>query len=92
MQPYIDKWKEEASFQWIIISGDDPDDLKDFLKENGITATVLLDTKWKVFQQYQVRYTPTQDLINTDGIIFKRQVGWDKNKAPGEILTWLLDS
>lgn len=92
MQPLMKEWKEKADFEWIIVTGDDPQVMKSFVKDKGISATVLMDTEYSLFKLYRVQYTPTEDLINADGSIFDRVVGWDKKKGPAQIEDWLMGS
>lgn len=58
-----------------VMQRDTPDTIADFVREKGLTFTVLLDEGSQVSQRYQVAYLPTTYFIDRRGVIRFRHVG-----------------
>ncbi len=55
--------------------GEDPETVKGFLKSNGLSFPVLLDTQQIVAGEYNIRSIPTTFFVNKDGIIRDVRIG-----------------
>ena len=67
----------------------DPQQVKQFVKEKGMTYPILLDPDLAVAQQYGLRATPTTYLIDKEGNVVGGTIGpkpWDSEAAQQLIL------
>ena len=63
------------------------DDVQGYLRKNNLTFPVLLDTKGKTGESYQVLTLPTSIFIDSNGIIQKKWIGPLDNKTLQSILS-----
>lgn len=89
MQPRINGWRHKYGFRLVIVSSDDPEELKSFMTTNQVVATVLLDPKYKAGEKYGVQAIPTSFFLDKDGNLIKQSVGWYGNKSVREVEDWL---
>jgi cytochrome c biogenesis protein CcmG/thiol:disulfide interchange protein DsbE len=73
---YQDKEFSEQGLVILAVNlGDSYSDVKQFLDENGISFTVLLDSELEVARMYNVSRIPVTYFIGKDGIIKDMKVG-----------------
>lgn len=89
LQPHIAEWQEKYNFHLVIVSSDSSRDLKSFLTENHIEATVLLDPRLEVAKQYEIQAIPTSFFFDENGESIKRSLGWAGKKNLQEVEDWL---
>ncbi|NLU51033.1 MAG: TlpA family protein disulfide reductase [Syntrophomonadaceae bacterium] len=89
LQPRINGWRDKYGFRLVIVSSDDPEELKSFMTTNQVVATVLLDPKYKAGEKYGVQAIPTSFFLDKDGNLIKQSVGWYGNKSVREVEDWL---
>jgi thiol-disulfide isomerase/thioredoxin len=65
----------------------DPQKTAGFIRQYGISWTVLYDPQLEVFRKYGVRYTPSYFIISPDGVVLAGLAG----EQPYETLTMELD-
>ena len=73
---------------------DTVDVLKQFRENNQISWPILVGTA-SVADDYSIQYTPTTVLVDKQGLIYKRHIGWNANTSPSEItpeIEYLLSS
>ena len=58
-----------------INTGDDASSIEQFLQNNGLSLSVLLDTDITVARQYAIPGTPTAFFIDKEGIIKAKVIG-----------------
>ncbi len=78
--PTMEKLHEEFGNQGLVILAinyrERPEEIKVFSKEHHLTFTTLLDGEGKVFDLYQAWSLPTTYLINKNGEIVGRVIGY----------------
>ncbi len=83
--PYIqqvyDEWSDKGLVVLTINIGESSTKVKEFMQGYGLSFTVLLDTKEKVAQSYNIRGIPSTFFIDKDGIIQVKIIGAFPNKA-----------
>jgi thiol-disulfide isomerase/thioredoxin len=77
MQALYDKLKGKGFTVVAVDLAEDSKTVKEFVKANGMTFPVLLDTDGKVGGTYEARSIPTNYLLDRDGKILARIVGYD---------------
>ena len=86
---YLDKFNKiygESGFQIVSINTDTPRSLskvKSFVKSRGYSFEVLTDPKSEFIRKVGGKVLPYLLLVNTDGTIFKRHMGYN----PGDEIT-----
>jgi len=55
--------------------------ISDFLKQKHYDFTALIDSKRMLFKRFVIRFIPTVFVINGNGIIVRRIVGWRGSQA-----------
>ncbi len=86
---YLDKYNKkyaESGFQIVSINTDTPRSLskvKSFVKSRGYSFEVLTDPKSEFIRKAGGKVLPYLLLVNTDGTIFKRHMGY----SPGDEIT-----
>ena len=80
IQQVYDEWSGKGLMILAIDLGESASTVKGFLRSNGYSFPVLLDTKGSVGGQYNVRGIPTTFLIDKDGIIQGIKIGAFQNK------------
>ena len=86
---YLDKFNKkyaESGFQVVSINTDTPRSLskvKSFVKSRGYSFEVLTDPKSEFIRKVGGKVLPYLLLVNTDGTIFKRHMGYN----PGDEIT-----
>lgn len=82
MQKMVDKFKDDPNVKFVFIdtweSGDNKQKtVTDFIKENQYTFHVLMDNDSKVVEQFKVEGIPTKFVIDKNGTIRFKSVGYD---------------
>ncbi|OHD26383.1 MAG: hypothetical protein A2064_04810 [Spirochaetes bacterium GWB1_66_5] len=80
MQRLYEQLKDQGLEILAVDLQEDKTRVQSFVKELGLTFTVLLDTKGTVGAQYTARAIPTTYLLDRQGFVFARTVGareWD---------------
>jgi len=80
MQRLYEQFKDQGLEILAVDLQEDKTRVQSFVKELGLTFTVLLDTKGTVGAQYTARAIPTTYLLDRQGFVFARTVGareWD---------------
>ena len=86
---YLDKYNKkyaESGFQIVSINTDTPRSLskvKSFVKSRGYSFEILMDPKSEFIRKAGGKVLPFLLLVNTDGTIFKRHMGY----SPGDEIT-----
>ena len=86
---YLDKFNKkyaESGFQVVSINTDTPRSLskvKSFVKSRGYSFELLMDPKSEFIRKAGGKVLPFLLLVNTDGTIFKRHMGY----SPGDEIT-----
>jgi len=86
---YLDKFNKkyaESGFQVVSINTDTPRSLskvKSFVKSRGYSFEILMDPKSEFIRKAGGKVLPFLLLVNTDGTIFKRHMGY----SPGDEIT-----
>lgn len=66
-----------ADFEVLAVNvGQSADVVRSFQQEFGVTFPMALDPQGTLGQQYEVRAYPTNYVINPEGIVIRRIVGW----------------
>lgn len=77
--PYLQKiyndYKDTGLVFYLINIGESPDTINKFLKDNGYSMPVLLDSDKSVSQSYRITGIPETFFIDKNGIIRKWQIG-----------------
>lgn len=73
-------WAEKGLVFLSINCGEDLGTVRGFMQGYGFTFPVLLDVNSEVSVRYDVKYFPTNLLIDTDGTIIKRKIGAFENE------------
>ncbi len=76
----IDAFGERGLVFLPISRGEDKQTVDAFLKENGYTFNVGLDTDESIFHKFASEYIPRNFLINRQGVVVETSVGYE----PGE--------
>ncbi len=89
IQEIYDGWRERGLVVLtvdLIGTGKDetPDNLKNFMQVNNYSFPVLLDTGGEIRKKYDITATPTNFLIDADGIIREKVIGPFPSKAQME--------
>jgi len=83
--PYIQEIYDEWPEEWLVVLainiGESASKVEEFMQRYGLSFPVLLDTKEKVAQGYNIRHIPTTFFIDKDGIIRMKIIGAFPNKA-----------
>jgi len=83
--PYIqqvyDEWSDKGLVVLAINVGESSAKVKEFMQSYGLSFPVLLDTKEKVTQIYNIGGIPTTFFIDRDGIIQVKIIGAFPSKA-----------
>lgn len=82
--PYLEAVYEERQGELVMLSiniGDDVSNIKQFLQNNSLSLSVLLDTDITVARRYAIPGTPTAFFIDKDGIIRAKVIGPFPSKA-----------
>lgn len=77
--PHIQKVHENYRDQGLVvlaISSEPPEEPRKFVKANGYTFTVLTDPGSKVGRAYGVRNIPTTFIVDPEGMVSTRTVGY----------------
>lgn len=87
--PTLQKIFEERK-DVVVLAVDDENraTVRNFLKEKNYSFTALLDGKRTLFKQFAVHFIPTIFVINGQGIIMHKFVGWE---GPEKLLAALKD-
>ena len=86
---FLDKFNKkyiDSGFQVVSINTDTPRSLskvKSFVKSRGYSFNILLDPKSEYIRKAGGKVLPYLLLVNTDGTIFKRHIGYN----PGDEIT-----
>ncbi|MCD6310721.1 MAG: TlpA family protein disulfide reductase [Candidatus Eremiobacteraeota bacterium] len=78
LQKLHDKYEDKGLKVMSINLGESGAKVKKFIKENGLTYTILLDKSGNTGRIYNVRGIPTMILIDKNGIIQMKQVGYSR--------------
>jgi len=82
--PYIQEVYEQWSVKGLVVlainMGGVSSEVKEFLESHNLSLPVLLDSKQKVAQRYNIRYVPTTFFIDESGIIQATKIGAFPNK------------
>ena len=85
--PYIEEvfndpeWQEAGLVILAVNLGESAEVAGQFMKENGLTFPVLLDTSREVAKAYNVSAIPTTYFVDKNGIIKDVKIGTFRNKA-----------
>ncbi len=85
MQKAVDKFANDPNVKFLFINTwennveDKKKNAEDFIKQNKYTFHVLLDNDNKVIESYKVNGIPTKFIIDKDGNIRFKSVGFDGN-------------
>ncbi len=82
--PYLEAVYEERQGELVMLSiniGDDVSNIKQFLQNNSLSLSVLLDTDITVARRYAIPGTPTAFFIDKEGIIRAKVIGPFPSKA-----------
>ena len=82
--PHLEAVYEERQGELVMLNintGDDASSIKQFLQNNGLSLSVLLDIDITVARQYAVPGTPTAFFIDREGIIKAKVIGPFPSKA-----------
>ncbi len=85
MQKAVDKFANDPNVKFLFINtwennvDDKKKNAEDFIKQNKYTFHVLLDNDNKVIESYKVSGIPTKFIIDKDGNIRFKSVGFDGN-------------
>lgn len=74
-------WSDKGLVILGIDLGEDSVTVERFMKSNGLSFPVLLDTKQNVAEKYNIRAIPTTFFIDEDGIIKDIRIGAFLNKS-----------
>ena len=74
-------WREQGLTILAVNLGESRSTVKEFMEDNGLSFTVLLDTENKVAAGYNIRGIPTTYFIDKNGIIKDGKIGPFANKA-----------
>jgi len=72
-------WQErQGSLEVLGVSMDvgDPERVKSFVREVGVTFPVLLDPEGKAGRPYRIRALPTSFVIDRSGVLRSREIGY----------------
>jgi peroxiredoxin len=75
------EWVEAGLIILAVNAGQSPEVIQEFMEDNGLTFTVLLDTETEVAKLYNVSGIPTTYFIDKNGIIKDVKIGTFRNKA-----------
>jgi peroxiredoxin len=75
------EWAEAGLVILAVNIGQSPEVVREFMDDNGLTFTVLLDTKSEVAEMYNVSGIPTTYFVDKNGIIGDVKIGTFRNKA-----------
>jgi thiol-disulfide isomerase/thioredoxin len=78
LQKLLDTYGERG-FQVVAVNGDGPVDqakIRPYVKAHGFTFSVLPDPDGEIRRRFQVEVFPTTLLVDTEGRILHRQVGY----------------
>ncbi len=70
-----EEWTQQGLVILAINIGESSSTAREFMEDNGLTFTVLLDRDQSVAQNYGVRAIPTTLFIDKNGIIKYREIG-----------------
>ncbi len=73
----------------VVVSDEDKTTVKNYIKDNDISFSILLDKDRKTWNQYSVRGTPTHFLINKQGEIVSERPGLTRVEDLETMLTTL---
>jgi peroxiredoxin len=88
MEKLWQKFKEEAFVILAVDLREGKEEVSSFMKDYGLTFSVLLDSRGEVASMYAVRAIPTTYLLDSEGIIVGRALGardWASEDAFGLI-------
>lgn len=75
LQPFIERWKEDG-IEVALVTTESPVKMAEFVDKNSLDVTVLFDAKGKVARLYQVTGIPDGLLIDRQGTLLYRSLGW----------------
>jgi len=80
--PTVQQIYQQRKEDVVVLAVDDESEavVKDFLKVNHYGFTVLVDHDRTLFRNYAVHFIPTVVIINADGMIVRKIVGWEGPK------------
>jgi cytochrome c biogenesis protein CcmG, thiol:disulfide interchange protein DsbE len=81
LQQVSTEWQDKGLLIVGINIGENADTVEGFLKNNGLTFSVLLDSASSVADTYAVRYIPTTFILDKSGVIQMFKVGPFLDKA-----------
>ena len=82
--PHLQAVYEERQGELVMLNintGDDASNIKQFLQNNGLSLSMLLDTDITVARKYAIPGTPTAFFIDKEGIIKAKVIGPFPSKA-----------
>lgn len=83
--PYIQEIYEEWSGKGLVVlainMGEKPPQVEEFMESQDLSLPVLLDTRGKVAQKYNIQFIPTSFFIDKDGVIAEKIIGAFPSKA-----------
>jgi thiol-disulfide isomerase/thioredoxin len=82
MQKMVNKYKDDPNVKFVFVdtweNGENKQkDASDFIATNKYTFHVLLDVDNKVVEQFKVKGIPTKFILDKNGVIRFKSVGWD---------------
>lgn len=89
-----EEWTQQGLVVLAVNIGESSSTALEFMEDNGLTFTVLLDTDQSVAQYYGIRAIPTTFFIDKNGIIKYREIGAFASKAEIDrrLISNILDS
>lgn len=96
MQKMVNKYKDSSDVKFVFIdtweSGDDKQKkASDFITANKYTFHILLDVDDKVVEQFKVTGVPTKFIIDKNGMIRFKSVGYDGEEKLMQELTAMIE-
>lgn len=101
VMPYVKQWHERYAKQGLVVVGvhtpefaheADPERVKNFLQENGITHPVVMDNDSAIWNRWSNRYWPAMYLLNQSGEVCYRHFGEGRYaKTEGMIRRFLVE-
>ena len=77
--PFIERLHQNyPALQTLGVSQDSAAETAEFAQATGLSFAVLLDEDWKVSAAYDLFTVPTVFLLDTNGIVKRVNMGWNK--------------
>ncbi len=80
IQQIYEEWSDRGLMLLAVDIGESSSIVKEFVQSNGLSFSVLLDTKKDVAQSYGIQGIPTTFFIDKDGVIQGLRLGAFQNK------------